>query len=79
MNIVFLFTMNQPAPDILMQTTVRVVMYGDRLPALAVDRVEQPVRSRVVLMRDEPEERKSGDDANGALVAVFEDLERGWW
>ena len=68
--------MNLPAPGILMQATVRVIIDGDRVPALAVDRVEQPVCGRVVL-RDEPEERKSGDDANGALVAVLGDLERG--
>ena len=69
--------MNLLVPGILMQATVGGVIDGDRVPALAVDRVEQPVCGRVVL-RDEPEERKSGDDANGALVAVFRDLERGW-
>ena len=51
--------MNPPTPDTLMQATVRDVIDGDRVPALAVDRAEQSARSRVVL-RDGLEEREVG-------------------
>ena len=51
--------MNPPAPDILKQAIVRVVIDGDRVPTLTVDRAEQSVRSCVVL-RDGLEEREVG-------------------
>ena len=54
-----LIHMSPPAPDILMQATVRDVIDGDRVPALAVDRAEQSVRGRVEL-RDGLEEREVG-------------------